>query len=236
MMSIYSSDLYALIISFSSMKDQLRWSRVSRSWKHLVANHPSVFNLLDFTDCSLKYQFDLIERLFTLGVTRVRILLITIPILYYQNHCSFLQRFPNLVRILIFGHLEYSFLKEFMAMVIPSSLIPKEISFVSCSCLEIPIMEQMKGKSCSAFISFPSPLRYRKRLWCLMESGYPLRSYCRKCEQDFENPPCRKKCCYCSTWLVPLIMSLHRNKRFVKNYAGYRLEKKSSVQNRIINL
>lgn len=93
-MSIHSSDVYALILSFSSTQDQVDWSVVSKTWKHLVYSHPSLFHSLDLT---LVATERLLQRWCMLGKLRVRFLTISMAGSFYG--ADVLRRFPNLVRI-----------------------------------------------------------------------------------------------------------------------------------------
>lgn len=241
-MSICSSDLYALFLSFCSMKDQIRGSVVSKSWKQLVDFHSSLLNIVDLTDSILKYQKKIVKQLLKLGGARVRVLHISTPILYIhgafmhgvREPCSFLQGLPNLMRIVMFGDLEFICLKEITNAIASGNHHNLDLHFVSYSC-RIPYLITELQRRCVSIARISSP----KRLGLCMTNCYACRSnnehalisYCHHCKQDFvKNPPQNFRCPLCSKWLSPLQsgdLCGKKSTRFIKNHEGYRLRTKT---------
>lgn len=154
-MSICSSDLFACILSFSSMQDQLVGSRVCSRWKHLVHFHPSLLNVLEVVNEDLEYtQLIRAQKLFKLAHLRLREF--RVYGVYGSIFGSTLSRmFPNLVRLSFHGHIERGWVGSIVKSL--STCGSVDLLFIDCSCHKAVFIDMIRKNAASiSTISFPS--------------------------------------------------------------------------------
>lgn len=147
-MAVCSSDLYALILSFCAMKDQLLGSRVCITWRNLVKFHPSLLNVMDIGGRNSDSYSDteqLVKLVLRLAHVRVRTLRISAV-------CAFLfddlvSKLPNLVRISISDHIKKQWVHCLLKLFFGHrSATPPTITFLDCSCHLSRFIDQIQTK------------------------------------------------------------------------------------------
>ena len=143
MVLIESSDLLALIRSFTTMFDQLNGCAVSREWNQMVAAHPLMLRVLDFGN-PLTFARSPFQRIIKFAGSRLRRLKLcdfghfgSLHHLHHPNYDLNVLLLPvviNLERLEIVGHITGDKLRLFLDVLTRSTAPQITIQLATCSC------------------------------------------------------------------------------------------------------
>lgn len=135
MVVITSSDIIALIRSFTTLFEQLRGCSVNKEWKRMIDAHPMLLHVLDFGNpiTFLRVPFEPIIKLAGSRIRRLKLCNLY-PLPFYNIQDLLLSAVTNLQYLEIVGHISPEKFRLVLDVFVQSKVRRITIRMATCSC------------------------------------------------------------------------------------------------------